>query len=109
MYQLFPDKDVQCTSINIPCRNNRQMPSLVVSPKLPKKNAPGILWIHGGGYMAGMKEMVHTSRAIDLVKNYGATVISPGYRLSFVSFLHKEPDDEETVRIKSDKVLTAKS
>ena len=40
MYKLFPDKDVQCTSINIPCRNNRQMPSLVVSPKLPKKNAP---------------------------------------------------------------------
>ncbi len=59
--------------------------------------------------MAGMKEMVHMSRAVDLVKNYGATVISPGYRLSFVSFLHKEPDDEETVRIKSDKVLTAKS
>lgn len=109
MYKLFPDKDVQCTRINIPCRNNRQMPSLVVSPKLPKKNAPGILWIHGGGYMAGMKEMVHMSRAIDLVKNYGATVISPGYRLSFVKFLHKEPDDEETIRIKSDKVLTAKS
>ena len=34
--------------------------------------------------MAGMKEMVHMSRVIDLVKNYGATVISPGYRLSFV-------------------------
>lgn len=84
MYKLFPDKDVQCTRINIPCRNNRQMPSLVVSPKLPKKNASGILWIHGGGYMAGMKEMVHMSRAVDLVKNYGATVISPGYRLSFV-------------------------
>ncbi len=48
------------------------------------KNAPGILWIHGGGYMTGMKEMVHMSRAIDLVKNYGAIVISPGYRLSFV-------------------------
>lgn len=29
MYQLFPDKDVQCTRINIPCRNNRrQMPAL---------------------------------------------------------------------------------
>lgn len=34
----------------------------------PKKNAPGILWIHGGGYMYGMKEMVHMSRAVDLVK-----------------------------------------
>lgn len=34
--------------------------------------------------MTGMKEMVHMSRAIDLVKNYGATVLSPGYRLSFI-------------------------
>lgn len=68
MYKLFPDKDVQCTRINIPCRNNRQIPSLVVSPKFPKKNAHGILWIHGGGYMTGMKEMVHMSRAVDLVK-----------------------------------------
>lgn len=27
------------------------MPALVVTPKIPRKNAPGILWIHGGGYM----------------------------------------------------------
>ena len=83
MYKLFPDKDVKCTRISIPCRDGRHMPALVVAPGIPKKNAPGILWIHGGGYMTGMKEMVHMSRAIDLVKNYGATVISPGYRLSF--------------------------
>lgn len=30
-------------------------------------------------------------------------------KMTFVSFLHKEPDDEEMVRIRSDKVLTAKS
>lgn len=84
MYQLFPDKDVKCTRIRIPCRRGRHMPALIVTPKIPRKNAPGILWIHGGGYMTGMKEMVHMSRAIDLVKNYGATVISPGYRLSFI-------------------------
>ena len=84
MYQLFPDKDVKCTRISIPCRGGRHMSALVVAPKIPTKNAPGILWIHGGGYMTGMKEMVHMSRAIDLVKNYGATVLSPGYRLSFI-------------------------
>lgn len=60
------------------------MAALVVSPKVPHKNAPGILWLHGDGYMAGMKEMVHMSRAVDLVKNYGATVISPDYRLAIV-------------------------
>lgn len=84
MNRLFPDKDVTCTRISIPRRDGRHMPALVVAPKILQKNAPGILWIHGGGYMAGMKEMVHMSRAIDLVKNYGATVISPGYRLSFI-------------------------
>lgn len=30
--------------------------------------ATGILWLHGGGYIVGMKEMVHMSRAVDLVK-----------------------------------------
>lgn len=81
---IFPDKNVNCTKISIPCRDGRHMAALVVSPKAPHKNAPGILWLHGGGYMAGMKEMVHMSRAVDLVKNYGATVISPDYRLAIV-------------------------
>lgn len=84
MYKLFPDKEVCCKKIHIPRRDGKNIPALVVSPKLRIKNAPGILWIHGGGYMTGMKEMVHMSRAVELVKKYGATVISPGYRLSFV-------------------------
>lgn len=33
--------------------------------------------------MTGMKEMVHSSRAVDLVREEGAVVLSPGYRLSF--------------------------
>ena len=32
--------------------------------------------------MYGMKEMVHASRAVDLVKKFGAVVVSPGYRLA---------------------------
>lgn len=43
----------------------------------------GVLWIHGGGYICGMKEMVFMSRAVDLVRKYGAVVVSPGYRLAF--------------------------
>ena len=49
---------------------------------LPKEKAPGILWIHGGGYITGMTEMIYMSRAIDLVKKYGAVVITPEYRLA---------------------------
>lgn len=43
---------------------------------------PGVLWIHGGGYITGMPGMVYMSRALDLVRRYGAVVVSPGYRLS---------------------------
>lgn len=42
----------------------------------------GVLWIHGGGFQAGMPAMAHFTRARDLVRNYHAVVVSPGYRLS---------------------------
>ncbi len=48
----------------------------------PKDQTPGILWIHGGGYITGMAKTIYFSRAIDLVKKYGAVVITPEYRLS---------------------------
>jgi acetyl esterase/lipase len=48
----------------------------------PKEQTPAILWIHGGGYATGMAGMVHMSRARNLVKSYGAVVITPEYRLS---------------------------
>lgn len=85
MYKISTDKEINCTKIRIPRKDGKSISALLLSPKSPKKNAPGILWIHGGGYLTGMKEMVHMSRAVDLVKKYGATVISPGYRLSFIA------------------------
>lgn len=48
----------------------------------PKEKTPGILWIHGGGYVTGMAKMIYMSRAIGLVKKYGAVVVTPEYRLS---------------------------
>lgn len=48
----------------------------------PKEKTPGILWIHGGGYISGMPEMVYITRAIHLVKKYGAVLVSPAYRLA---------------------------
>lgn len=43
---------------------------------------PGILWIHGGGYMLGMASMVHFTAGKMLAKKYGAVVVSPEYRLA---------------------------
>jgi len=58
---------------------------LVLRPTRNKKTrdkTPGILWIHGGGYVTGMAKMIYMSRAIGLVKKYGAVVVTPEYRLS---------------------------
>lgn len=48
----------------------------------PPAQTPGILWLHGGGYAVGMASMVYMSRALPLVKKYGAVVIAPEYRLA---------------------------
>lgn len=48
----------------------------------PKEETQGVLWLHGGGYMQGTARMFFITRAIDLVKKYGAVVVSPEYRLS---------------------------
>lgn len=81
MRSMRPDKDISVSTIRIPTASG-SIPALVLSPKGGAQNAAGILWIHGGGYIAGMKEMVHMSRAVDLVKRFGAVVVSPGYRLA---------------------------
>ena len=77
-YNLRPNKDIKVQKIKI-----GSIPALVLRPHDQKNHAPGVLWIHGGGYILGMKEMVYMSRAVDLVKNYGAVVVSPGYRLAW--------------------------
>ncbi len=61
------------------------VPLLVIKSVHQKQKSAGVLWIHGGGYFLGMKEMVFMSRAIDLVRKYHVTVVSPGYRLAFMA------------------------
>lgn len=85
MKSMKPDKDIAVKKIRIEA-HGRKIPALVLFRAAAEdsiENAPGILWLHGGGYILGMKEMVHMGRAADLVKKHGAVVISPGYRLAF--------------------------
>lgn len=61
------------------------MKILILRPTRSKKApelTPGILWIHGGGYATGMAGMIYMSRALDLVRKYGAVVLTPEYRLA---------------------------
>ena len=75
---LRPDKDIQVQKIRI-----GRIPALILRPVKRSSISVAVLWIHGGGYVTGMKEMVYMSRAVDLIKKYGATVVSPGYRLAW--------------------------
>ncbi|MBQ3211584.1 MAG: alpha/beta hydrolase [Oscillospiraceae bacterium] len=61
-----------------------KMKILILRPTVAASSdkTPGILWIHGGGYVTGMAEMIYMSRAKALVKKYGAVVITPEYRLA---------------------------
>ena len=77
MFRLKPDKDIRTEKGSVD-----GVPLLILRPKEQKEPGSAVLWIHGGGYILGMKEMVHMSRAVDLVKRFGAMVISPGYRLA---------------------------
>lgn len=63
----------------------RDIEILIARPILnakSKEETPGVLWLHGGGYMQGTARMFFITRAIDLVKKYGAVVVTPEYRLS---------------------------
>ena len=85
MIKLTPDKELKVQKKTIKF-GKHTIPFLVISPKDQIQNkSPVILWIHGGGYILGLKEMVYSSRAIELVKKYGVTVVSPGYRLALFS------------------------
>ena len=81
---MFCRRAFTVTKTKIPSAG-RDIRILILQPTAAAKPAgstPGILWIHGGGYATGMAGMVYMSRARNLVRKYGAVVISPAYRLS---------------------------
>ena len=67
MRPMKPDKEISVSTIRIPAASG-SIPALVLAPKTGAENAVGVLWIHGGGDIAGMKEMVHMSR-VDMCGN----------------------------------------
>lgn len=76
--KLHPDKELAVKKKRID-----GVPTLILSPTRTSRADIAVLWIHGGGYFLGMKEMVYMSRADELVRKYGVTVFSPGYTLTW--------------------------
>ncbi len=75
--RFAPTKDVQAETIKKGRRS-----CLILRNRNMQSVSAGLLWIHGGGYITGMKEMVYSSRAFDLVRKYGITVLAPDYGLA---------------------------
>lgn len=56
---------------------------LVAEPNDRPGPVPGILWLHGGGYMLGMPEMLHMSRPVQILREGLGIVVCPAYRLAW--------------------------
>ena len=52
MRSIKPDPALSVRCVRIPTESG-SIPALILSPKNGAKKATGILWIHGGGYIAG--------------------------------------------------------
>ncbi len=78
--QLTPARNLLVRKLRV-----GRVPVLHIRLKNSTHEKPGVLWIHGGGYMTGLKEMVYMSRAMDLLRNFGTPIFSPGYRLAWTS------------------------
>lgn len=81
MLKYIRDEDILSRKETISVQG-RKVRLLILSNRRQKEAAPGMLWIHGGGYITGMKEMAFLGRAAELVRDHGAVVVSPDYALA---------------------------
>ena len=78
------DRKYTVRTVHIPTEGSTEgapIRALVFTPT-EEPSGIGALWIHGGGYIGGMPEMAYASRARDLVKTFGMTILAPDYRLA---------------------------
>ncbi|MFN8632083.1 MAG: alpha/beta hydrolase [Chloroflexota bacterium] len=56
----------------------------VYSPAVPRPEAPGMVWLHGGGYVLGSPEQDGASYE-RIIEAIGAVIVAPDYRLAPVA------------------------
>lgn len=82
LMKMIKVKDVQVEKRCIPRSDGGQMRVLILKSLQAQQDAPGVLWMHGGGYAVGAAEMALVTQAKQLVVQGAAVVIAPEYRLS---------------------------
>ena len=58
------------------------MRAIVMRPEKADGPVPGLLWIHGGGYVTGMPAMVYCTMGSQLARHFGCVLVAPAYRLA---------------------------
>jgi len=78
----WPGRRTDCRTVALTRADGTRLRLLVVTPKTPRPGAPGLVWMHGGGYAFGVPEQdcAYIER---FVLAGGCTVVSPDYRLSW--------------------------
>ena len=59
-----------------------RMRAILMRPERQSGPVPGLLWLHGGGYVSGMASMAYFTAGRKLAKHYGAVLLAPNYRLA---------------------------
>ena len=57
-----------------------RMRVLLLCPEEQANPVPGLLWIHGGGYMTGVAAMAYFTMGRTLAKHFGCVLLAPEYR-----------------------------
>ena len=56
--------------------------AILMRPEENDGPVPGLLWLHGGGYVTGMASMVYFTMGHVLAEHFGCVLIAPNYRLA---------------------------
>jgi len=75
------DDTIQFIEEWIPRKDGSKLRICIFKPIKPKKDVPGVLWLHGGGYALGSPEQAKTM-AKRFIEVSNCVVIAPDYRLS---------------------------
>ena len=59
-----------------------RMSAIMMRPEKTNGPVPGLLWLHGGGYVTGMASMIYFTMASRLARHFGCVLIAPNYRLA---------------------------
>ena len=83
LLKYVPANGIQRQSVTIArSQGASKLRLAVMKPPQPQERAPGLLWLHGGGYAIGTAEMAGQGMPKDLMAHSGCVVVAPDYRLS---------------------------